>query len=73
MFASKTRETGGQARRKEARGIEYRAWRKDRRGEWFSKVRKCFNFESREFLILSVLAPKTTISGLKTGIPVTII
>jgi hypothetical protein len=31
--------------------IEHRAWRKDRRGEWFSRVRRRFNFESREFLI----------------------
>jgi hypothetical protein len=45
----------------------------ERRGEWFSKVRKGFNFESGEFLILSILAPKTMILRLKTGISGTII
>jgi hypothetical protein len=54
-------------------GIEHRAWRKDRRGEWFSKVRRRFNFKSREFLIISILAQKTTILGLKTAIYGTII
>jgi hypothetical protein len=27
----------------------------ERRGEWFSKARKRFNFEIREFLIISIL------------------
>jgi hypothetical protein len=36
-------------------------------------VRRRFNFESREFLIISILTPKTTILGLRTGISGTII
>ena len=40
----------------------------EQRGECFSKVRRRFIFENREFFILSILTPKTTILGLETGI-----
>jgi len=36
---------------KGTKSMGHRAWRKGRRGEWFSRVRNRFNFESREFLI----------------------
>jgi hypothetical protein len=36
-------------------------------------VRRRFNFESREFFTISILAPKTTILGLKIVISGTII
>jgi len=39
----------------------HRAWKKDRRGGLFWRVRRGFNFESRKFIIWSFLIPKTTI------------
>jgi len=47
----------GSKRKAQSKCMGHRAWRKDRRGEWFSRLRRRFNFENREFLIISILAP----------------
>ena len=51
--------------RKAAKVKKIRGWPRPRQ---FSKQVRRFNFESREFLVISILTPKTTILRLKTGI-----
>jgi len=67
--SGETCETGGRARREDAWGMG----KKVRRERKARKARNHFNFESREFLILLILAPKTTILRLKTDISGTMI